>query len=111
MLAAVQCLTATSGFVFTGCSMIVCGGADSDVDRKHTNATRYTRYTLASTQRKILPARGWRMSLCSCGIMPLSFRKDGTDRTRVQGNMYVVFLSALSRSSFFPRIRIASPLL
>jgi hypothetical protein len=50
------------------------------------------------------------MSLCCRDIMPLSFIKNGTDRTRVQGIMNVVFLSALSRSNLFPRIRIAFPL-
>jgi hypothetical protein len=49
------------------------------------------------------------MRLYCRDIMPLSFLKDGMDRTRVQGIMQVIFLSALSRSSFFPRIRIAFP--
>src|SRR5437763_714636 len=80
MLATVQCAMTTPGFVSTGCTLIVSQGADSDVDSKRPKATRYTRYTLASRQRKILPTRGCRMNLCRCDIMPLSFMNDGTGR-------------------------------
>src|SRR5260370_37490320 len=92
MLATVQCLT-TSAFVSTGCSMIVSAGANSDADTKRPNATRYTRYALASTQRKILPVRGWRTNRCSCGIMSLSFFKPGVDQRAVEALAAVVSLA------------------
>src|SRR5437899_2928817 len=85
MLITVQCLMTMPGAVFTWCSMIVCEGADSDVDRKRVNATRYTRYALASKQRKILPVRGCRMSRCNSDIIPLSFIKCRADERRVEG--------------------------
>ncbi len=45
------------------------------------------------------------MRLYCRDIMPLSFMKDAMDRTRVQGIMQVIFLSALSRSRIaFPHI-------
>src|SRR5436305_1659190 len=82
MLAAVQCVRTTWELVSTGCSMIVVEEADCQVDSKRPRPTRYSTYTLASRQRKILLARGWRISLCSCDIIPLSFIKDTTDKTR-----------------------------
>src|SRR5258706_2645677 len=79
MLATVQYLMATAAFVPTTCSLIDSEGADSDADRTRPIATRYTRYAPASKQRKTLPVRGWRMNLCSCGIMSLTFIKPGAD--------------------------------
>src|SRR5258708_5347441 len=109
MLATVQCLTTTSGFVFTGCSMIVSVRADTHVYRTFPSAIRYTRYTPPSTQRNIVLTGGSWMRLCCRAILPLSFIQDDTDRTYVQGIRNVVFLSALSRNSFFLRNRIAFP--
>src|SRR6266487_4329720 len=103
----------TSGFVFTGCSLIVCQGADTEVYRNFTmareagtemyrNLTMATRYTMASRQRRTLPTRGSWMRLYRRDILILSFMKDDMNRKPVQGLLPVVFLSALSRSSIFP---------
>src|SRR5258706_209789 len=96
IVAAVQYLRVSSAGVSTGCLMILAEGADSE---KRFDANRYTQ---TSKQSRTVPTRGRRMSLCCCNIMVLSVRKDGTGRTRVQGIMPVVFLSALSRSNSFP---------
>src|SRR2546421_543438 len=103
----------TSGFVSTGCSLIVPKGADTAVYRNFTtareagtvvyrNLTTATRYTMASRQRRTLPTGdGW-TRLYRRDIMVLSFMKDGMNRKPVQGLLHVVFLSALFRSSIFP---------
>src|SRR5690348_13395008 len=85
ILATVQCLMTTSEFVSTGCSTIVSEGVDTQVYRKCTSATRYTWYTMASKQSKILPARGSWMSFGFRDIVPLSFIKNGADETCVEG--------------------------
>src|SRR5690242_12521023 len=84
ILATVQCLMTRSGFASTGCSTIVSEGVDTQVYRKCTSATRYTWYTMASKQSKILPARGSWMSFGFRDITPLSFLKNGVDETRVE---------------------------
>src|SRR5690242_16433699 len=67
MRAAVQFLMA-SGATSIGCSMIVSECVDIEVERKLTSAIRYPWYTIASKQRKILPARGNWISLGCRGI-------------------------------------------
>lgn len=95
ILSAVQYLRASSEGVSTECLMIVEGSGFE----KRFHASRYTP---TSKQRRIVPTRGSWICLCCRDIMPLSFTKDGTDKTRVQGIMNAVFLPALSKSSFFP---------
>ena len=95
ILSAVQYLMLSSEEVSTECLMIV---VEESGFEKRFHASKYTP---TSTQRRIVPTRGTWISLCFRNIMPLSFRNDRTDRTRVQGIMHVVFLPALSRSSFF----------
>jgi hypothetical protein len=65
--------------------MIVSEGVDSEMPRKLPELTRYPTYTMASKQRKILLARGWRIILCSCDIMPLSFIQHAVDQMCVEG--------------------------
>ena len=99
ILSAVQYLRASSAGVSTECFTILAEGAGFE-KRFHT-----TRYTPTSKQRRIVPTRGRRLSLCCRDIMVLSFRKDGPGRFLVQGIMPVVFLSALTRSNAFPGSR------
>jgi hypothetical protein len=96
ILSAVQYLRVSSAGVSTECLMILAEGAGFE---KRFDANRYTP---TSKQSRTVPTRGRRMSLCCCNIVVLSFSKAGTGRTRVQGIMPVVFLSALSRSNSFP---------
>src|SRR5215831_1433112 len=80
-----------SGFVATGCSLIVPQGADTVVYSDFTmareagtvvyrNLTMATRYTMASRQRRILPTGGGWTGLYCRDITPLSFFKPGADQ-------------------------------
>src|SRR5205809_4162535 len=81
----------TSGFVFTGCSLILPQGTDTEVYRNFTmamdagtevyrNLTMATRYTMASRQRRTLPTGGGWTRLYRRDITSLSFFKPGADQ-------------------------------
>src|SRR5258707_5869340 len=74
ILSAVQYLRVSSAGVSTSCFTIVAEGAGFE-KRFHAN-----RYTPTSTQRRIVPTKGRRLSFCCRYIMILFFLKHGSRR-------------------------------